>query len=199
MGQAVWPAGRPGGLPHNNIGADTLAANQKAKVEEAQKSLDLAKKTYTAELDTTKGPIRLTFFPDVAPGHVKNFLGLAKIGFYDGVIFHRVIDKFMIQGGCPEGTGTGGPGYTINAEFNKTPHVPGVLSMARTNDPNSAGSQFFICLAKNDFLDNKYTAFGKVADAESMATVEAIGKVQTDSSDKPREKVVIKKVTVREG
>ncbi len=172
-------------------------ASQKAKVEEAQKTLDL-KKNYIAELDTTKGPIRLTFLPEVAPGHVKNFLGLAKIGFYDGVSFHRVIDGFMIQGGCPEGTGTGGPGYTINAEFSKTPHVLGVLSMARTNDPNSAGSQFFICLGTQAFLDNKYTAFGKCADAESLATVQAIGKLKTDASDKPVEKVTIKKVTVKE-
>src|SRR5438309_3844035 len=152
----------------------------KSQVEEAQKTLDLANKTYAAELDTTKGPIRLTFFPDVAPGHVKNFLGLAKVGFYDGVIFHRVIKGFMIQGGCPEGTGTGGPGYQIKAEFNATPHEAGVLSMARTNDPNSAGSQFFICLERTPHLDRQYTAFGKAADAESLATVKAIGQVATD-------------------
>jgi peptidyl-prolyl cis-trans isomerase B (cyclophilin B) len=173
-------------------------ASQKAKVEEAQKTLDLKNKTYTAELDTTKGPIRLSFLPALAPGHVKNFLGLAKTGFYDGVTFHRVIDGFMIQGGCPQGTGAGGPGYTINAEFNKTPHVAGVLSMARTNDPNSAGSQFFICLGTQSFLDNKYTAFGKTLDVESLATVQAIGKMKTDGSDKPLETVTIKKVTVKE-
>lgn len=176
-----------------------MSTNYKPKVEEAQKTLDLKNKTYVAELETTKGPIRLTFLPDLAPGHVKNFLGLAKIGYYDGVTFHRVIDGFMIQGGCPEGTGTGGPGYTIQAEFNRTPHEAGVLSMARTNDPNSGGSQFFICLGTQSFLDNKYTAFGKVADGESLKTVQAIGKVKTDRGDKPLEKVVIKKVTVREG
>lgn len=175
-----------------------MAANRKTEVEEAQKTLDLKNKTYTAQLDTSKGPIRLTFFPDVAPGHVKNFLGLAKIGFYDGVTFHRVIDGFMIQGGCPQGTGTGGPGYTINAEFSKTPHTDGILSMARTNDPNSAGSQFFICLGTQSFLDNKYTVFGKTADDESLATVHAIGKVKTGASDKPVDKVVIRKVTVTE-
>lgn len=173
-------------------------ADVKAKVQEAQKDLDLQNKKYRAELDTTKGPIRLDFLPDVAPGHVKNFLGLAKIGFYDGVTFHRVIDGFMIQGGCPQGTGTGGPGYTIKAEFNKTPHVPGVLSMARTNDPNSAGSQFFLCLETVSYLDGQYTAFGKVADEESLKTVQAIGKVKTGANDKPVEKVVIKKVTVTE-
>lgn len=172
--------------------------NYKPKVEEAQKSLDLQKKTYLAELETTKGPIRLTFLQDVAPGHVKNFLGLAKIGYYDGVTFHRVIDGFMIQGGCPQGTGSGGPGYTIKAEFNSTLHVAGVLSMARTSDPDSGGSQFYICLGTQSSLDRKYTAFGKVADEESMATVRAIGKAKTDRGDKPLEKVVVKKVTVTE-
>lgn len=175
-----------------------LAANVKQQVEDAQKTLDLANKTYTAELSTTKGPIRLTFLPDVAPGHVKNFLALAKIGFYNGRIFHRVIKGFMIQGGCPEGTGGGGPGYSIKAEFNPTPHVPGVLSMARTNDPNSAGSQFFICLEKHSSLDNQYTAFGKTADDESMATVRAIGSVSVDHSDRPKEPVTISTVTVTE-
>src|SRR5438105_2309650 len=123
-----------------------MAGNVKAQVDEAQKNLDFAKNTYTAELHTNKGPIRLKFLPDVAPGHVKNFLALAQTGFYNGVTCHRVIKRFMIQGGCPQGTGTGGPGYQIRAEFNRTPHKAGTLSMARTNEPNSAGSQFFICL-----------------------------------------------------
>lgn len=173
-------------------------ANVKDKVDAALATIDLGKKTYAAELTTTKGPIRLQFLPDVAPGHVKNFLALAKIGFYNGVTFHRVIKGFMIQGGCPEGTGTGGPGYRVNAEFNATPHEPGVLSMARTNDPNSAGSQFFICLGKHTHLDRQYTAFGKAADAESLATVKAIGEVKTGSNDKPIEPVTIKTVTVTE-
>jgi cyclophilin family peptidyl-prolyl cis-trans isomerase len=172
-------------------------ANRKSEVEAAQKALDFNTKVYQAELATTKGPIRLTFFPDVAPGHVKNFLGLAKIGFYNGVTFHRVIKGFMIQGGCPEGTGTGGPGYQIKAEFNATPHEPGVLSMARTSDPNSGGSQFFICLGKHTHLDGQYTAFGKTADAESLATVRAIGDVPT-RNDRPVENVVMQSVTVTE-
>jgi cyclophilin family peptidyl-prolyl cis-trans isomerase len=129
---------------------------------------------------------------------VKNFLALAKIGFYNGIKFHRIIKGFMIQGGCPLGRGTGGPGYTINAEFNATPHEPGVLSMARTNDPNSAGSQFFICLDRHPHLDNQYTAFGKVADEESLRTVKALGGVRTDRQDQPLEEAVIKKVTVIE-
>jgi peptidyl-prolyl cis-trans isomerase B (cyclophilin B) len=170
----------------------------KSQVEEAQKTLDLAKHTYTAELTTSKGPIRLNFLPEVAPGHVKNFVSLAKIGFYNGGTFHRIIKGFMIQGGCPQGTGTGDAGYKIKAEFNATPHEAGVLSMARTNDPNSAGSQFFICLGRHPHLDRQYTAFGRVADEESMATVRAIGEVATKSNDQPVQKVTIDKVTVSE-
>jgi peptidyl-prolyl cis-trans isomerase B (cyclophilin B) len=149
-------------------------------------------------LTTNQGPIRLEFLPDVAPGHVKNFLALAKIGFYDGVTFHRVIDGFMIQGGCPLGTGTGSGGYSIKAEFNDTPHVAGVLSMARSQHPDSAGSQFFICLGTHSHLDRSYTAFGKVADEESMKTVRAIGTTKTDRGDRPVDPVTIQKATVTE-
>jgi peptidyl-prolyl cis-trans isomerase B (cyclophilin B) len=173
-----------------------VTGNVKAQVAEAQKNIDLAKNNYTAELQTNKGAIRLTFLPEVAPGHVKNFLALAQIGFYNGVTFHRVIKGFMIQGGCPQGSGTGGPGYQIKAEFSKTPHEPGVLSMARTNDPDSAGSQFFLCLEKQSSLDNKYSVFGRTADKESLATVRAIGIVKTGPGDKPLDKVIIEKVTV---
>ena len=144
------------------------------------------------------GKITLDMMPELAPGHVKNMLGLAKIGFYDGLTFHRVINGFMIQGGCPEGTGTGGPGYTIPAEFNKTKHEPGVLSMARTSDPNSAGSQFFLCLERVPHLDNQYTAFGKTADAESLAVVKKIGAVDTGAQDRPTKPVTINKATVVE-
>jgi len=167
-------------------------------VEEARKTLDFKGKAYMAELQTNKGPIRLTFFPDLAPGHVANFLALAKIGFYNGVTFHRIIQGFMIQGGCPQGTGTGGPGYQIKAEFNATAHEPGVVSMARTSDPDSAGSQFFICLGRHTHLDRQYTAFGRVADEESLATVKAIGNVKVGRNDKPVEPVTIEKVTVTE-
>jgi peptidyl-prolyl cis-trans isomerase B (cyclophilin B) len=173
-------------------------ANVKSQVEQAQNGIDLATKTYTAELDTTKGAIKLAFLPEVAPGHVANFLALAKIGFYDGGSFHRIIKGFMIQGGCPQGTGTGGPGYQIKAEFNSTPHEAGVLSMARTGEPNSAGSQFFICLDKHTHLDRNYTAFGRVADEKSLAVVRDIGTVRTGAQDKPAEKIVINKVTVTE-
>jgi peptidyl-prolyl cis-trans isomerase B (cyclophilin B) len=166
-------------------------------VEDARKKLDLANKTYTVELETSKGPIRLKFLPEVAKGHVENFVALSQIGFYDNLTFHRIIAGFMIQGGCPLGTGTGDGGYKIPQEFNKTPHVAGVLSMARSSEPNSAGTQFFICLGTHKHLDNNYTAFGQTADEESMNTVKAIGAVRT-SGDRPTEKVTIKKVTVKE-
>ncbi len=175
-----------------------MAKNVKAEVEAAQKDLDLANKTYQAVIETSEGTITLDFLPDVAPGHVKNFLGLAKTGYYDGGVFHRIIKGFMIQGGCPEGSGYGGPGYTINAEFNRTSHEPGVLSMARSGDPNSAGSQFFICLERTPHLDQQYTAFGRTADDESLAVVKKIGATATDSSDRPKKPVQIKSVRVVE-
>lgn len=172
-------------------------SNCKADVEKAQQDLDFAKKTYTVELTTTKGTIRLQFFPELAPGHVKNFLGLCKIGFYDGLNFHRVIEGFMVQGGCPQGTGFGNGGYNIKAEFNKTSHAAGILSMARGPDVNSAGTQFFICHEPATFLDGKYTAFGKVVDQESQDIVNTIAMVKTQN-EKPVEKVVIEKAVVKE-
>lgn len=174
-----------------------MAANVKPQVDEAAKSIDLANKKYQAEMTTSQGVIRLNFLPDVAPGHVKNFLALAKVGYYNGGTFHRIIKGFMIQGGCPQGTGMGGPGYTIKAEFNAVPHVAGVLSMARTSDPNSAGSQFFICLGTHTHLDRQYTAFGKVADNESLEVVKKIGNVKL-VGERPAEPVKIQSITVKE-
>jgi peptidyl-prolyl cis-trans isomerase B (cyclophilin B) len=173
-----------------------MPKNRKAEVDAATKEIDYAKNKYQVELDTTLGKITLDLHPHNAPGHCTNLLSLAKIGYYDGLIFHRVIQGFMIQGGCPEGTGTGGPGYTIKAEFNATNHDPGVLSMARTNDPNSAGSQFFICLERVPSLDRQYTAFGKTADAASLDVVKKIGAVPTGENDRPRTPVKINKATV---
>jgi peptidyl-prolyl cis-trans isomerase B (cyclophilin B) len=175
-----------------------MAKNRKAEVEAAQKGIDFAAKKYQIELDTTLGKITLDMLPEVAPGHVRNMLALAKIGYYDGLGFHRIIKGFMIQGGCPEGSGSGGPGYTIPAEFNATKHVPGVVSMARTSDPNSAGSQFFICLEATPHLDRQYTAFGRTADAASLAVVKAIGNVKTGANDRPATPVTIKTAKVIE-
>jgi peptidyl-prolyl cis-trans isomerase B (cyclophilin B) len=175
-----------------------LPSNRKSEVEAARKSLDFDKHKYQLELDTSLGKIRLDMLPDLAPGHCANMLALAKIGYYDKGSFHRVIKGFMIQGGCPLGTGTGGPGYTIPAEFNATKHEPGVLSMARTSDPNSAGSQFFICLEKVPHLDRQYTAFGRTADPESLEVVRKIGAVATGSQDRPKDAVKINSATVLE-
>ncbi len=175
-----------------------MAKNRKAEVEAAQKTLDFKKNNYQLTLDTTLGKITLDMLPEVAPGHVRNILGLAKIGYYNGLGFHRVIEGFMIQGGCPEGTGSGGPGYTISAEFNATKHEAGVLSMARTSDPDSGGSQFFICLEKTPHLDRQYTAFGRTADAASLEVVRAIGDLKTGANDRPLKPVTIKTATVVE-
>jgi peptidyl-prolyl cis-trans isomerase B (cyclophilin B) len=108
------------------------------------------------------GEIRLEFFPEDAPKTVENFVTLAKKGFYNGLNFHRVVPDFVVQGGCPKGNGTGGPGYTIKAEFNKQKHVRGSLAMARSQHPDSAGSQFYICYGATPHLDGQYTVFGKV-------------------------------------
>ncbi|TWW12789.1 peptidyl-prolyl cis-trans isomerase [Planctomyces bekefii] len=172
--------------------------NPKKDIQAAQANLDFSKFKYQLLLETTMGSIKLDMWPDVAPGHCKNILGLAKIGYYDGLIFHRVVKGFVIQGGCPNGSGTGGPGYTIKAEFNSRPHMPGTLSMARTSDPNSAGSQFFLCLEKVPYLDNQYTAFGQTADDASLEVVRTIGKVRTGAGDRPVEDVTIVKATVSE-
>ena len=148
------------------------------------------------------GVIRLELYPDIAPITVDNFVSLVKKGFYDGLIFHRVISGFMIQGGDPKGTGMGGPGYTIKGEFlfngvkNDLKHKRGVLSMARSSSPNSAGSQFFIMHADAPSLDGQYAAFGRVTDEESLAVVDAIATTLTDSNDKPLSEWKMKSVTV---
>ena len=138
-------------------------------------------------LKTSAGDMTVEFFSDKAPGHVANFIKLASEGFYDGTVFHRTIPGFMIQGGCPDGTGMGGPGWSVDAEFNDTHHARGILSMARSQDPNSAGSQFFICLTRDkcQHLDGQYTGFGQVV--EGMDIVEKLGAVATDRNDTPRE------------
>lgn len=172
--------------------------SRKAEVDQAVSDVDFSAKRYQVLLKTSAGDILLDLHGDNAPGHCKNLIGLSRIGYYDGLGFHRIIDGFMIQGGCPEGTGTGGPGYNIDAEFNETPHEIGVLSMARTSDPNSAGSQFFICLGTHAYLDGQYTAFGSCADESSVETVRKIGDVATDPGDRPLEPVGIVSVEVIE-
>lgn len=144
--------------------------------------------------------MKAELYPEIAPNTVNNFISLVKKGFYDGKIFHRVIPGFMIQGGCPEGTGMGGPGYSIRGEFaqngfaNNLKHTPGVLSMARAMHPDSAGSQFFIMHETSPHLDGAYAAFGKVT--EGLEVVDAIATVRTDFRDRPLEDQVIATITV---
>ena len=144
--------------------------------------------------------MKAELYPDIAPNTVNNFISLINHGFYDGVGFHRVIEGFMLQGGDPDGNGTGGPGYSIKGEFtsngfkNDLKHTPGVLSMARTMFPDSAGSQFFIMHKDAPHLDGDYAAFGKVI--EGMDVVNAIAQVETDYNDQPLEPVTMKTVTV---
>ena len=144
--------------------------------------------------------IKVELYPEVAPNTVRNFISLANKGFYDGLISHRVIRGFMIQGGCPQGTGTGGPGYNIKGEFaqngfqNNLSHDPGVISMARAMHPDSAGSQFFIMHEKSPHLDGAYAAFGKVT--EGMDVVNKIAETATDFRDRPLEPQKMKSVTV---
>lgn len=154
----------------------------------------------TIEMDSGK-TIKLELYPEVAPNTVNNFISLVKKGFYDGVIFHRVIPGFMIQGGDPDGTGAGGPGYSIAGEFtsngfqNDLEHTRGVLSMARTGEPDSAGSQFFIMHADYPSLDTQYAAFGKVI--EGIEVVDEIATLPTGANDRPNEPLpTMKKVTV---
>lgn len=146
------------------------------------------------------GQMKAELYPDIAPNTVNNFISLIKKGFYNGVIFHRVIPGFMIQGGDPQGTGVGGPGYSIEGEFssngfkNDLKHTKGVLSMARSMDPDSAGSQFFVMVANSPHLDGQYAAFGKVI--EGIETADKIVAVKRDHRDKPLDDQRIKEVTV---
>lgn len=154
-----------------------------------------------ATIEMENGDVmKLELYPDTAPNTVKNFISLANKGFYDGLIFHRVIPGFMIQGGDPQGVGMGGPGYSIKGEFkangfaNNLKHEKGVISMARSMSPNSAGSQFFIMVADSPHLDGQYAAFGRVT--EGIEAADKIVAVKRDYSDKPLEDQRMKKVTV---
>lgn len=151
----------------------------------------------TVTIETNQGTITAEMYMDVAPKTAGNFIELAKKGYYDGLVFHRVISGFMLQGGCPDGTGMGGPGYTIPDEF--APGLghthSGMFSMANSG-PNTGGSQFFITLAATPWLDGKHAIFGKVTGG--LDVVEAIGKISTGMNDRPKEDVVMQKVTVSE-
>jgi len=162
-------------------------------------------KDEVAVITTTEGEMVVKFWPDVAPKTVENFKKLARDGFYDGTAFHRIVKGFMIQGGDPlsktddDNVGTGGPGYKIKAEFNNKPHVRGVLSMARSQNPDSAGSQFFICLADARFLDRQYTGFGELIKGDDV--LERIGNTPTTrggggEQSKPTKRVGVQSVRI---
>jgi peptidyl-prolyl cis-trans isomerase B (cyclophilin B) len=154
----------------------------------------VTKKEPVAVIETNMGTMVLKFRPDKAPKTVENFIKLAEKDFYNGLTFHRIIPGFMIQGGCPHGTGTGDAGYKIKAEFNDIVHVAGVLSMARSDHPDSAGCQFFICLARAAHLDGKYTAFGELIEGSDV--LQKIGKVATGARNKPLKPIIMKKITI---
>lgn len=177
----------------------TLAVSASAEMKEKKFTKEEIKKMADAKaiIETKFGDIELKFFPDVAPNHVNNFIELAKKGFYDGTTFHRVIPGFMIQGGDPNSKnpdkskhGTGGPGYTVKAEFSSKPHKRGILSMARAANPDSAGSQFFICVADAPFLDRQYTVFGEVV--SGMDVADKIVIQPRDRMDNPNERIEMK-------
>ena len=172
-----------------------------ATTEEKKTMADYQNKV--AEIHTTAGEIDIRFFPDVAPNHVKNFIDLAQKGFYNGTKFHRVIPGFMVQGGDPNtkssdtsSWGMGGSGTKVNAEFNSVPHKRGIVSMARSNDPNSASSQFFIVVKDSNFLDRQYTVFGKVT--KGMDVADKIVNAPRDANDRPNKPTAIEKIVIRD-
>ena len=179
--------------------AAALAAQEGKKQKKYDKPPEMKidkNKKYTARIETDAGTMVAELYPKVAPNTVNSFVFLAREGFYEGVIFHRVIPGFMIQGGDPTGTGTGGPGYQLKAEFNDTKHERGVLSMARSSDPDSAGSQFFVMHDRAEHLDNQYTAFGRVT--EGLEVIDKIVNAPRDENDRPKEPTKIKKITIEE-
>ncbi len=161
--EGVTPMPKEGGM-----------ATQRPPTDDEVEALVTEAQTARARIHTSKGDIVFSFYPDDAPRHSAAFMKLARAGFYDGLTFHRVEPGFVIQGGCPEGTGTGGPGYRLDAEFSERPHVKGTVAMARSSDPNSAGSQFYITLGDAHFLDRQYTVFGQVTEGQDV--VDAIRK-----------------------
>ncbi len=186
------------GIEFNYNGTNELEFNGVKYIKDQENTMQNPIATIIME---NGGEIKIELYPDKAPNTVNNFISLANSGFYDGIIFHRVISGFMIQGGDPAGVGTGGPGYTIKGEFslngftkNDIKHARGVISMARAYHPDSAGSQFFIMHANASYLDGQYAAFGKVI--EGMETVDEIAEVETGVNDKPKVPQVMKSVRV---
>lgn len=188
--EAALEAGQAFGIPLHKAPlliespGGTMAARTAPAGEELDTLVEKAK-TSKARITTNKGDIVFTFYPGDAPQHSAAFIKLAEDGFYDGVKFHRVEPGFVIQGGDPDGNGTGGPGYRLKAEFNKRPHIRGTVAMARTSDPNSAGSQFYICLDDARFLDNQYTVFGQMTDGFETLDAIRVGDTMTKVAIEP--------------
>ncbi|MBE6071553.1 MAG: peptidylprolyl isomerase [Clostridium butyricum] len=189
------------GCGSDNTNKDKKDATEKIQEETSKEIVESNEKLPIVTMKIKDyGTVKLELYPEVAPNTVNNFISLSNSGFYDGLKFHRVIKGFMIQGGDPDGVGTGGPGYSIVGEFtsngfaNSLKHTKGVISMARSNNPDSAGSQFFIMSEDAPHLDGEYAAFGKVI--SGIEVVENIEKVDTDSNDAPKEDVVIESITV---
>jgi cyclophilin family peptidyl-prolyl cis-trans isomerase len=155
-----------------------MATYTKPSGDELQTLTEEAK-TARARISTPKGDVVFSFYPDQAPLHSAAFIKLARAGFYDGLKFHRYEPGFVIQGGDPVGNGTGGPGYNLDAEFNELPHIQGTVAMARSSSPNSAGSQFYICLADAPFLNRQYTVFGHVVEGQQVVDQIRAGDVMT--------------------
>jgi peptidylprolyl isomerase/peptidyl-prolyl cis-trans isomerase B (cyclophilin B) len=170
---------------HSLFKGETMAANTKPEGEELRTLADRAK-TSQVRITTNKGDIVFTFYPEDAPQHSAAFMKLAESGFYDGLTFHRVEPGFVIQGGDPSGNGTGGPGYNLKAEFNARPHVRGTVAMARAASPDSAGSQFYICLGDARFLDRQYTVFGQMTDGFDALDAIRVGDTMTKVSVEPK-------------
>lgn len=182
------------------LGGCSTNIDKKETEAQATKKIQVEKNPVVTIVMENDKQIKVELYPEIAPNTVLNFISLVQKGFYDGLTFHRVIPGFMIQGGDPEGTGSGGPGYTIKGEFssngfkNNVKHETGIISMARSNNPDSVGSQFFIMVKNASHLDGEYAAFGKVI--EGMETVNEIVNVKRDSKDKPIHEQKMKKVTV---
>ncbi|MFH2036977.1 MAG: peptidylprolyl isomerase [Candidatus Zixiibacteriota bacterium] len=172
--------------------ADDNATAKKPEAEKKEAHQKGKASNPEVAIETDFGTMKLELFRDVAPAHVDSMISRVKEKFYDGLIFHRIIPNFMIQGGDPKGTGTGNAGYTLPAEFSKLNHIKGTLSMARAQDPNSASCQFFICLVPTPHLDNQYTIFGQLM--EGYDVLDKIGAVKTGPRDKPLEDVFIRKM-----
>ena len=171
--------------------------NYRKEVDTALHNVDFKKNNYQVELETTFGTILLDLWPDIAPEHCKNIIGLTRIGFYNDITIHRVIANFIIQMGCPDGTGSGHSGYVIDQEFGYQLHEVGTLSMARADgNVNSASSQFFICLNTAPHLDYQYTVFGKVANQESLNVATRIGRVETNALGRPLEDVRVNSIRI---